>query len=143
MAARILEVDGRITWFGAVDYSQLGACYQASDVFVFPSLEDIIGMVVPEAMVFGKPVLCSDQAGAKDMVRDGRNGFVFNPNDARQLADHMALFVKQPNLIRRFGSESKKIISPFTPKASAKRLGSLVHQVLGTATKTASRGAAG
>ena len=143
MAARILEVDGRITWFGAVDYSQLGACYQASDVFVFPSLEDIIGMVVLEAMVFGKPVLCSDQAGAKDMVRDGRNGFVFNPNDARHLADHMALFVKQPNLIRRFGSESKKIIFPFTPKASAKRLGSLVHQVLGTATKTMSRGAAG
>ena len=56
MVARILDVDGRITWFGAVDYSQLGACYQASDVFVFPSLEDIIGMVVPEAMVFGKPV---------------------------------------------------------------------------------------
>ena len=129
--ARILEVGDRITWVGAVDYSQLGACYQASDVFVFPSLEDIIGMVVPEAMVFGKPVLCSDQAGAKDMVDHGRNGFIFDPNDARQLAIHMALFIKKPHLIRQFGSESKKIISPFTAEASAQRLGSLVHQVLG------------
>ena len=79
MAARILEVDGRITWFGAVDYSQLGACYQTSDVFVFPSLEDIIGMVVLEAMVFGKPVLCSDQAGAKDMVRGRQKWICFQP----------------------------------------------------------------
>ena len=129
--ARILEIGDRITWVGAVDYSQLGAFYEASDVFVFPSLEDIIGMVVPEAMVFGKPVLCSDQAGAKDMVCHGRNGFVFDPNDAQQLARHMARFIEQPELIRQFGSESKKIISPFTPQASAQRLGSVVHQVLG------------
>ncbi len=148
-AARILEVGDRISWVGAVDYSQLGACYQASDVFVFPSLEDIIGMVVPEAMVFGKPVLCSDQAGAKEMVCHGRNGFVFDPNDAQQLASHMALFVKQPHLISQFGSESKKIISPFTPEASAQRLGSVVHQVLGvnkflgTNKDVMSRGAAG
>ena len=129
--ARTLEVGDRITWVGAVDYSRLGACYQASDVFVLPSLEDIIGMVVPEAMVFGKPVLCSDQAGAKEMVCHGRNGFVFDPNDAQQLARHMARFIEQPELIRQFGSESKKIISPFTPQASAQRLGSVVHQVLG------------
>ena len=140
--ARNLGVDDRISWVGAVDYSQLGACYQASDVFVFPSLEDIIGMVVPEAMVFGKPVLCSDQAGAKDMVYDGRNGFVFDPNDSQQLAHHMARFVNEPDLIRRFGAESKKIISPFTPQASARRLGSLVHQVLGLATDGTFRGAA-
>ena len=141
--ARILEVGDRFTWVGAVDYSQLGACYQASDVFVFPSLEDIIGMVVPEAMVFGKPVLCSDQAGAKEMVYHGRNGFVFDPNDAQQLASHMAQFVKQPHLISQFGSESKKIISPFTPEASAERLASVVHQVLGVTTEVMSRGAAG
>ena len=140
--ARNLGVDDRISWVGAVDYSQLGACYQASDVFVFPSLEDIIGMVVPEAMVFGKPVLCSDQAGAKDMVYYGRNGFVFDPNDSQQLAHHMARFVNEPDLIRRFGAESKKIISPFTRQASARRLGSLVHQVLGLATDGTFRGAA-
>ncbi len=130
-AARTLDVDNRISWVGAVDYSQLGAFYKASDVFVFPSFEDIIGMVVPEAMVFGKPVLCSDQAGAKEMVCHGRNGFVFDPNDARQLARHMASFIEQPELIRQFGLESKKIISPFTPEASARRLGAVVHQVLG------------
>ena len=129
--AQTLEVGDRINWAGAVDYSQLGAFYQASDVFVFPSFEDIIGMVVPEAMVFGKPVLCSDQAGAKDMVHHGRNGFVFDPNDAQQLAIHMALFVKKPHLISQFGSESKIIIFPFTPEASAQHLGSLVDQVLG------------
>ena len=140
--AQTLEIDGRIRWAGAVDYSQLGACYQASDVFVFPSLEDIIGMVVPEAMVFGKPVLCSDQAGAKDMVRHGGNGFVFDPYDARQLAGHMARFVKEPELIRRFGAESKRIISPFTPQACAQRLGSIVDQVLGATTDGASRGVA-
>ena len=43
----------------------------------------------------------------------------------------MALFVEQPHLISQFGSESKKMISPFTPQASAQRLGSVVHQVLG------------
>ncbi|HVZ84598.1 MAG TPA: glycosyltransferase [Terracidiphilus sp.] len=41
----------------------LNAMYRAADVFVFPTLEDIWGLVVNEAMWAGAPVLCSQYAG--------------------------------------------------------------------------------
>ncbi len=129
-AARVMEIDHCIEWAGAVDYERLGAFYKACDVFVFPTFEDVIGMVVPEAMVFGKAVLCSSRAGACDMVRHGENGFVFDPSDARQLAEYMTHFIRDPNMVFRLGRRSAELIAPYSPEKCAARMGEVVEQVL-------------
>jgi glycosyltransferase involved in cell wall biosynthesis len=45
-------------------------------VLVLPSLEDGFGLVALEAMAAGRPVIVSEHAGVKDVVREGRDGFV-------------------------------------------------------------------
>lgn len=59
----------------------LNAMYRAADVFVFPTLEDVWGLVVNEAMWAGMPVLCSQFAGcAKELLPEES---IFDPtNDA-------------------------------------------------------------
>lgn len=108
-----------IRWLGAVDYHQLGAYFEQSDVFVFPTLEDIWGMVVSEAMAFGKPVLCSKWAGATEVVVDGESGYIFDPYDTEQLAGLMRRFIEQPSLIDTMGDRSKRLAADLTPQSAA------------------------
>jgi len=109
-----------IRWVGEVEYNQLGACFEQADVFVSPTLEDIWGMVVPEAMAFGKPVLCSKWAGATEIMVDGDNGYIFDPYDVEQLAALMDRFVAEPSLIERMGDRSKELSCNLTPKNTAR-----------------------
>ena len=128
--AAVLGLERRVTWTGPVNYGDLGAYYESCDVFVLPTLEDTWGMVVLEAMVFGKPVMCSKYAGSREMVEHGVNGFVFDPYCADELAGYMERLVREPKLVNSFGLESKKRIAPHTPERAAKSLSALVEQVM-------------
>lgn len=55
---------------------ELSALYASSDLFVFPSVTDTLGQVVMESQASGLPVLVSDVGGPKEVVDDGRTGFV-------------------------------------------------------------------
>lgn len=56
--------------------------YLASDLFAMPSGFDTFGMVVLEAMAASLPVIISGTVGAKDLVKDGSNGFIVDREDA-------------------------------------------------------------
>ncbi len=55
----------------------LNTIYRAADVFVFPTLEDVWGLVVNEAMWAGTPVLCSQYAGCARELLSEEN--IFDP----------------------------------------------------------------
>ena len=56
------------------------------DVFVLPSLNEGMGRVLVEAMAAGRPVVASDVGGIPDLVKDGENGFLAEPGNARELS---------------------------------------------------------
>lgn len=71
-----------VRFLGHVEPEQLPEIYHAADVFVFPTLEDVWGLVVNEAMTFGLPVICSKYAGcAPDLIIQDRNGWIVDPED--------------------------------------------------------------
>jgi glycosyltransferase involved in cell wall biosynthesis len=58
----------------------LNEIYRAADVFVFPTMEDVWGLVANEAMWAGTPVLCSQYAGcAPELLPEGN---IFDPLSA-------------------------------------------------------------
>ncbi len=119
-----------VHWAGAVNYESLGSYYRSSDVFVLPTLDDILPVALHEAMSFGKPILCSRYAGAKELVEQGSNGFVFDPLNYQELADYMERFIREPGLTVRFGERSKEIMSRFTPRHAANTLATVVRKAL-------------
>jgi glycosyltransferase involved in cell wall biosynthesis len=71
----------------------LAAHYASGDVFLFPSLTETFGNVVPEAMASGLAVVAFDMAAAGELIEHGRNGLLARPDDGAgfvQLAAHLA-----------------------------------------------------
>lgn len=128
--ASTLGLNHIVHWVGAVSYEDLGSYYRSSSVFVFPTLADTWGVVLLEAMGFGKPILCSQYAGSRELVEHGSNGFVCDPLNCHELAAYMERFIHEPGLIVEFGARSKEIISRLTPRDAAKAFATLVHRVL-------------
>jgi len=62
--------------FAGVQKKNLEKIYLASDIFMMLSRFDTFGMTVLEAMAVSLPVIISSNVGAKDLVREGKNGFV-------------------------------------------------------------------
>lgn len=105
----------QVTWMGKIPYRLLGAYFQVADVFVFPTHDDIWGMVLTEAMAFGKPVICSTGAGASEMVHEAENGFTYHPTQIEQLAENMRQFLDAPELISQMGIKSVQVMQQHSP----------------------------
>ena len=48
-----------------------------SDCFILPSVQEGISNVVLESMAIGLPVVNSDCGGMKEIINNGKNGFIF------------------------------------------------------------------
>lgn len=127
--AKELGLSERIKWLGWVDYGNLGYYFLNSDVFIFPTLEDIWGMVVLEAMLFEKPVICSKWAGVQELLKENENGFIVDPCKPEELAQCMKKFILDPDIISFMGNKSAELISDCNPEMISERLRKVVEFV--------------
>lgn len=58
---------------------ELKEYYKSSDIFLFPSLRDTFGYVIPEALSSSLPVVCASTCGASTLIESGVNGYVVPP----------------------------------------------------------------
>lgn len=89
MLADCMRDTERVKLIGPVPQGELNNIYNQCDVFVLPSLSDGWGMVVSQALACGLPAIVSDMTGAKELIVDGRNGFVVGSADVAGLAARM------------------------------------------------------
>lgn len=84
----LLLDDRGITILGRVDDDEKRRVLERSDVLCAPSLGgESFGMVLTEAFAAGTPVVASDIAGYRDVVRDGVDGVLVPRGDATALAE--------------------------------------------------------
>lgn len=87
---------------------------------------------VMESMAAGKPVIGSRIGGIPEMVEHGQNGLLFEPGDAVQLADSMALLCADNKLASKMGEAGKqKVADLYSPENHYKALMSLYAHAMG------------
>jgi len=64
-------------------------------------------MIVIEAMLAGKPVVATSHGGPIELIEDGKEGFLVKPNDHRQLAEKIAVLIKDPSLCKEMGRRAQ------------------------------------
>ena len=71
---------GTNTVFTGFLYGQdLAAAYASSDIFVFPSTTETLGLVILEAMASRIAVVAADSGPIREQIKDGFNGLLYNP----------------------------------------------------------------
>lgn len=78
--------------------------YKDSSILVLTSVYEPFGLVIPEAMSCGIPVVAFDcPYGPSDIITDGEDGFII-PNHATQLfAEKVCLLMDNPDLRKKMG----------------------------------------
>lgn len=72
-------------------------CY-SSDIFIFPSLREGLGMAALEAMASGLPIIGSNVHGIVDYTLDGITGFTCNPKDEYEISKAIVKLKNDSNL---------------------------------------------
>ena len=123
---------GKIELMGTLEYERRFEAYAGADVFVFPTRWDGWGMVLPEAMMSGLPVVSTNMAmSAHEFVRDGENGFLGPAESPEFLCGAMKAYIDNPRLIREHSRESTAAMEEYTPDAGARAFCSYIEELLG------------
>jgi glycosyltransferase involved in cell wall biosynthesis len=91
---------------------QLKKLYHKADVFIMPSIKEPWGLTINEAMCSENAIICSNKVGSSsDLVFNNYNGYIFSSNDEIDLSKKILKIYQNKKKIKKFKSNSKKIIS--------------------------------
>ena len=99
-----LELNDRVTFLGWVDAETVQGLLAKSTALVFPSVwHEPGGTVAMEAMVNARAVIMSRVGGMPEVIQEGVNGLLVEPNDITGLAEAMDQLASDPEAARRLG----------------------------------------
>jgi glycosyltransferase involved in cell wall biosynthesis len=109
----------------------LAAELAAADCLVLPSRSDSFGLVVAEGLACGLPVVVSEMVGARELVREGENGWVVPAGDAAALAKRMLWCAQHREAMARMRPACRRAALTVTWPAYHRRVASYVRSALG------------
>lgn len=125
--ARTLGVEKNVTFLGLVSEEDKILAYNASDIFILPSLAELEGMVVLEAMACGKPIVVSDAPMSASRYFVDGNGFLFRAEDHADLAHQVLKLIGDADLRKNMGRISFEKIQNYDIHKSTDRLEEAYH----------------
>ena len=113
LASRLGVVDS-VSFVGRVSKQKLIKLYKTSDLFVFPSQFEGLGIVFLEAMSYGLPIVASNVGPIPEIVKNGKNGLLVEPNDSSKIAQAIETLLMNDDLRFKIRQQNIRSIQRFT-----------------------------
>lgn len=126
------EAPSNCGFLGHLDGEALDTFYRACRMLVLPSVcYESFGLVLLEAMIRGKPVICSNLGGLSETVEDGVTGLLFDSGNPTDLAQKIRYLWDHPGLCRKMGQAGReKVLREYSPERYYERLTALYEKTL-------------
>jgi glycosyltransferase involved in cell wall biosynthesis len=93
---------------GVLKGEALARAYLQASVFVLPTVEEGLALVLGEALSFGAPVIATDQSGAADLFEPGREGFIVPIRDPGAIAEKLQQLADDPALREQMSAAARE-----------------------------------
>jgi len=117
-----LELEKNVTFYGKISEDELVGAYNAANIFVLPSVAELEGMVVLEAMACGKPIIVSDSKNSASADFVNKNGYLFKSGDEKDLSEKIEILLLDKGLCSSMGKKSYKIARDLDINKSVSKL---------------------
>lgn len=111
-----LNLERNVIIYSNIKDKQLPIFYSACDIFVLPcsyikpnDLEGF-GIVFLEASAYAKPVIGGRTGGVCEGIKNGKTGFLINPNSKRELKNAVIKLLNKKELRKKLGQEGKNMV---------------------------------
>jgi len=105
--AKSLGIGDSVFFTGLLSPEEVTNCYAGSDIFVFSSMTETQGLVIAEAKAAGLPVVAVGANGVTEMVEDGIDGYLTNP-DPNDLAERICYLLKNDDVRMEMGKRARE-----------------------------------
>ena len=90
--------------------SSINTINQMSDAFLLPTLIEGLPLSILEAMAVAQPVITTKVGSIPEVIKDGKNGLLVEPNSSKELAIAMQRIIEDAQLRHYIGAEGKKTV---------------------------------
>jgi glycosyltransferase involved in cell wall biosynthesis len=112
----------RVTYKGSVPYEQIKQYIHEATVCVFPTFAEALPVSWLEAMAMQKAIVASNIGWAKEVIDDGKNGFLVHPKNHVAYANRITQLLETETLRKEFGKAAReKVLQKFSIETVAKQ----------------------
>ena len=129
--ARDLGLDGRVSFVGSIPRERVLRLFRAADASVLPSAWENFPHTVVEALAVGCPVIATAVGGVPEVVRDGENGLLVPPGDAKALGEAIARFFADDELRARLAAAAPCSVAGYSEQAVFERIEAELQRATG------------
>ncbi|MGZ0017436.1 glycosyltransferase family 4 protein [Yeosuana sp. AK3] len=111
-----------VRYLGAVDYSKIQKLIQDATVCIFPTFAEALPVSWLEAMAMEKAIVASNIGWAKEVIDDGKEGFLVHPTHHKTYAERILELLENPEKQKLFGTAAReKVKAKFSHDLVAKQ----------------------
>lgn len=122
--------DQDVVFTGYLQGKDLAAAFASADLFVFPSRTETLGLVLLESMAAGCPVIAPRSGGITDIVEEGCNGYLFEPDSDQDFVAMAQKMLSQPQHCQQLRHNARQEAERWSWAAATQQLETYYRDIM-------------
>jgi glycosyltransferase involved in cell wall biosynthesis len=127
-----LKIKDNVTFFNQVPNNSIEEYYKKSSVIIVPSIwPEPFGLIGPEAMSVGRPIIATNIGGIPEWLENGKTGYLVPPRDSNAISKKVIQLISNHKLMDKMGNAGrKKAENEFDIKLYVKKIEKKYQEVI-------------
>jgi len=126
---RRFKIQDRFRFVGWVDHRQMPRYYSIADFVLMPSEAEGLALVYLETQASARLLLASDIAAAREVIIDGKTGFLFQKENIADLAEKTLIATSDKDKRLRIGRQARRDIVSYTLRDMVKKYENIILEI--------------